>query len=469
MDYHQEDLMVDGPVHISYGSGYSSMNTAWMDSFQSAMGRKMEVDPRSGGTSIGAFQNGATIDPKTKTRSYAQSAYLSPEVLKRPNLTIVTDTRVKKIIFDKKEAENDPIATGIICIDSNGEEVTYKAKREVILAAGAFQSPQLLELSGIGNKAVLEKNNINVMVENSNVGEHIQDHPIVCWSFEVNPDVPSGDVLRDPNVLSALVQQYKETSEGPLGQSSISVAYTPLVDGKGPISLAEKKKILAAGDSASAASAHPGVTKEAGLLKALMLDDDEPVFQYILFPSQITINKVPSSMAEYIVPSRPENYITVMVFLNHPFSRGTCHITSSSAMEKPEWDPKYNKNAADMELLARGTQFVERLVSTPPLSKFFKEGGNRVPDVHGADVDLEKAKEVVRQAQISVFHVSSSCAMLPREMGGVVDERLRVYGVKGLRVVDASVFPLEPSGNIISTVYAVAEKAAHLIKEDIEA
>ncbi|KAB5571718.1 GMC oxidoreductase-domain-containing protein [Coniochaeta sp. 2T2.1] len=81
------------------------------------------------------------------------------------------------------------------------------------------------------------------------------------------------------------------------------------------------------------------------------------------------------------------------------------------------------------------------------------------------DDGLERAREVVRQIQISVFHVSGSCAMLPRDEGGVVDEELRVYGVRGLRVVDASVFPLEPSGNIQSVVYAVAERAADLIKE----
>jgi len=93
-----------------------------------------------------------------------------------------------------------------------------------------------------------------------------------------------------------------------------------------------------------------------------------------------------------------------------------------------------------------------------------KEGGARMPDF--APDDMEKAREIVRLRQISCYHVSGSCAMLPKELGGVVNERLVVYGTANIRVVDASIFPLEPLGNIQTTVYAVAEKAADMIKED---
>lgn len=170
----------------------------------------------------------------------------------------------------------------------------------------------------------------------------------------------------------------------------------------------------------------------------------------------------PQHVGEYLVPALPENYLTVMTMLNHPFSRGSCHIGSSQIEDKPEWDPRYNEEDVDLELLARGVQFVEKLVATEPLKQIFKEGGKRSPK---GDT-LEAAREVVRERQISVFHLSSSAAMLPREAGGVVDSRLRVYGVKNLRVVDASIFPLEPQGNIQSTVYAVAERAADILKAD---
>lgn len=205
--------------------------------------------------------------------------------------------------------------------------------------------------------------------------------------------------------------------------------------------------------------------KEKKVIRTLLETTNEPSFQFLLFPTQLTIPHVPKSMKDYITPSLPENYITVMSILNHPFSRGSCHITSGRFEDLPLWDPRYNAEEVDLELLARAAQFTERLVATEPFSGILKPGGKRmqvVPDT------LDAAREVVRARQISVFHVSSSAAMLPREDGGVVDERLRVYGVKGLRVVDASVFPIEPLGNIQATVYAVAERAADIIKEDRE-
>lgn len=460
--FHDESIKGDGPVTTSFGDGYSSMNTAWMETFAN-LGLKMTGDPRSG-KAIGGFQNAATIDPETKTRISAQTAYLKPEVRARKNLTIVLETMVLKVLLEKSE-DGEAVATGIATRGADGSEKTYKASREVILCAGALQSPQILELSGIGGKELLESHGIPVVVDNPNVGEHMQDHPIVCQSFEVNPDVPSGDVLRDPNVANALVQLYQASRGGPLGQSTISVAYTPLTDGEGPVSKEAKEAFLKeAAAKIDAGQKHPASEKDLELLKELLLTDDEPAIQYLLFPFQVTIDPKPSSMASNILPTQPENYITIMTIINHPFSRGSCHITSADVNVKPTWDPKYNAHPADMEILARGVQFAERIRKTPPFSGLFKEGGNRISETVGET--LEGARQVVKERQISVFHVSSSCAMMSQELGGVVDDRLRVYGTKGLRVVDASVLPLEPVGNIQMTVYAVAEKAADLIKED---
>ena len=199
------------------------------------------------------------------------------------------------------------------------------------------------------------------------------------------------------------------------------------------------------------------------VMRHVLETTNEPAYQLMLFPTQLIIPERPQSTSDYITPIESENYITVMLFLNHPFSRGTCHISSPNVEEKPTWDPRFNSENIDMELLARGVQFVEKLVGTEPFSNLLKPNGkrlqNRVPD-------LEAARDVVRSRQISVFHLSGSAAMRPQEAGGVVDTRLRVYGVRNLRVVDASIFPLEPSGNIQSTVYAVAERAADILKED---
>ncbi|KAL1835765.1 hypothetical protein VTJ49DRAFT_6095 [Mycothermus thermophilus] len=448
----------DGPVHASYSEGYNATNKAWFDAF-AELGLEAKSDPRDG-TALGAVQNHATIDPSTHTRSFSASAYYTPEVAKRPNLVVLTETLVTKVLFDASSG-SEPIATGVEVLSKDGQRQRISASVEVILAAGALQTPQILELSGVGGRELLEKLGIPVIVDNPNVGEHLQDHPIVCQSFEVADGVPSADVLRDPNVLQALLGLYTADGRGagPLGESIISIAYSPLVDGSGVASPHTASKLLAEHEASL-------TTPSARAIRNLISSPTEPTFQYLLFPSQIHIPSNPASMADYIIPVLPENYITVMTILNQPFSRGSVHASSADPRAAPVWDPKYNDHPLDLELLARGVQFVERLVDPNGAfgGKVLKKGGKRLPELK-AD-ELETAKEIVRQRQISVFHVSGSCGMRPKEDGGVVDERLRVYGVKGLRVVDASVFPLEPVGNIQSVVYAVAERASDLIKED---
>ncbi|KAL2194109.1 hypothetical protein P885DRAFT_43842 [Corynascus similis CBS 632.67] len=456
LTYLNKDLATgDGPIQVSYSEGYGVTNKAWLETFAS-LGLEISTDPRDG-NALGAFQNHASIDPATHTRSYATTGYYSPEVAKRPNLVVLTETLVSRILFDTASG-GDAVATGVEIITKNGEKKQVSTSSEVILAAGALQSPQILELSGVGGRELLEKHNIPVVVENPNVGEHVQDHPIVCQSFEVADGVPSGDVLRDPNVLQALMGMYQTGGAGPLGQSVISVAYTPVVDGSGVVSAEAKAELLAKHESSFA-------TPEGKVLRSLVESPKETTFEYLLFPSQVAIPERPTSMAHYITPVLPENYITVMTIINQPFSRGKVHITSADVKAAPLWDPRYNADPLDMELLARGVQFVERIVDpATPFGQVLKQGGKRQPPLR-AD-DLETAREIVRQRQISVFHVSGSCAMRPRDHGGVVDERLRVHGTRRLRVVDASVIPLEPVGNIQSVVYAIAERAADLIKED---
>ncbi|KAK1753791.1 hypothetical protein QBC47DRAFT_430764 [Echria macrotheca] len=453
LTYHDEASIDagEGPIHVSFSEGYGPTNKAWMETFK-GLGLEVKTDPRTG-TALGAFQNPASIDPATKTRSYAANGYYSPEVAGRKNLVVMTETLVKRIVFDT--SGDEVVATGVEISTKDGETRTASANLEVILAAGALQTPQILELSGIGGKELLEKHGIPVVIDNPHVGEGMQDHPIVCQSFEVADGVPSADMLRDPAVLQAFMGMYQSGGEGPLGQSTISVAYTPLVDGSGPLP-ADKVNSLLAG--------HTGTTDRQEAVKSL-LRAGEAAHQYLLFPSQITITEQPASMAAHIIPTQPENYITVMTILNHPLSRGSVHITSNDIRTLPTWDPKYNVDNLDMEVLARAVQFVERLVEpSSPFGQLLKKEGKRIPEISGDN--LEDAREIVRQRQISVYHVAGSCAMLPREKGGVVDSRLRVYGTRNLRVVDASVFPLEPSGNIQSVVYAVAERAADVVKQD---
>ncbi|KAL6883820.1 GMC oxidoreductase [Trichoderma longibrachiatum] len=451
---HDDSAVGNGPVQVCFSEGYGEANKAWMEAFVK-LGLEMKTDPRTG-KGLGAFQQGGSIDPATNTRSHAGNAHYTPEIASRSNLTVMTETVVQKIIFDK--SEDVPVAVGVLLRTRDGAEKTLLTGGEIILAAGALMSPQVLELSGIGSRSLLESLAIPVVVNNPNVGEHLQDHPITCQSFEVKPGVLSGDVLRDPNVLGALLQQYQDGGKGPLGQSNISVAYVPLADGDGVCSGDAKESLFAA-------HREHLQTPEARVLSKLLQEPDEPTVQYFLFPSQAhTVIDSPSSMADYLLPTSPENYLTVMTMLNHPFSRGSVHITSTDVDNLPTWDPKFNSNPLDLEVSARHVQFVELLLRTASFADLFKPSGARIPQLTGDT--LENARELVRQSQVCCFHPSCSLAMKPREQGGVVDSRLRVYGTKGLRVVDASVFPIQTAGNIQSVVYVVAEKASDIIKED---
>ncbi|KAL1900082.1 hypothetical protein Cpir12675_001083 [Ceratocystis pirilliformis] len=441
-----------GPVKLAYSNGYGRMNSAWMDVFE-RLDLKMTSDPRSG-TAIGAFQQPATINPETRERMFSANSYLTPEVRARPNLTVMTNSLVSKVVLDKGEDRGEAVATGVMIRGASGHVTEVKASKEVILAAGTLQSPQILELSGIGGKGLLDKHNITVIVDNPNVGERVQDHPIVCQSMEVVDGINSSDVLRDPVILGAAMATFQDGGKGPLGESIISTAFVPAANENGLLPVETRKEIL----DKYVTGSDPTYAE----IRSIIESEKEPAYQMIAFPGQTNMSPKPASLLDIITPAQPETCVTIMTILNHPFSRGTCHIVSPDVAVKPEWDPRYNSNPADMEILARGVQFARNLMTVEPLRSIFKAGGKCLPNITGNS--LEDAKEVVSQRQISVFHVSGSCAMMPREKGGVVDSKLRVYGTKNLRVVDASVFPVVPLGNIQTTVYAVAEKAADIIK-----
>ncbi|CAI6087284.1 unnamed protein product [Clonostachys chloroleuca] len=454
LSYHDTDVGSEGPVSVSYSEGYSTTNKAWMESFKK-FGLEMTGSIRAGGT-LGAFQQPATIDPETKTRSYALTAYHTHEIASRKNLTVMTNTVVKKLLLDTSGVE--PVAQGVITVPSSGSgPETVINGSEVILATGSLMSPQILELSGIGDRSLLESHGIPVIVHNPSVGENLQDHPITCQSFEVNPGTTSSDVLRDPAILQALLQKYTTSNgAGPLGQSNISIALMPPTDASGVTSSQVRKDLF---DS----NAEHLKSDDSKVLRAILESGDEATAEYLLFPGQVnTVLSEPSSMAEYLLPARPENYLTIMTLLNHPFSRGSVHIKSSDIHDLPVWDPNFGSNPFDAELSARHIQFVETLIKSETFSALLKVDGSRIPSLKADTV--EDAKEIIRQSQVSDFHPAGSCGMRPKEKGGVVDSELRVYGVKGVRIVDASIFPLEPAGNIQSLVYAVAERAADLIK-----
>lgn len=450
-----EDQGVDGPVPVTMPNVYSELNMAWDETFR-RLGWNAKADPIAG-EKIGAFTSPLTVDGKAR-RGYA-AAYYTSEVANRPNLQLRTDTLAEKVLFD--ELGQKPRATGVqVRAGDSVENIT--ARREVILSAGSLNSPQLLELSGIGQAELLGRHGIPVLVDSNGVGENLQDHASVVVCFEVADGQPSGDMLRDPSVFQTALKQHEETGSGLLAGLPLSTAYLPSVDINGPLPTETLRKLI---EQNSKEDVSPALQRQYDILQTILLNSSIASVEYIWDHFQFSMEGGAMSVSDILTKRYPGNYGGILALNNHPFSRGTVHILSSRIEDKPLYDPNYLSHPLDLELLARHTQYIDRILRTEPFTSLIKPD-SRIP-VNVTDLsDLETAKEVVKDRIYTTFHPAGTCAMMPADMGGVVDSRLRVHGTSGLRVVDASIFPLEPAGNIQATIYAMAERAADLIKED---
>lgn len=462
LDYIDETIQGgSGPVQISFGEGpFTAFNAAWPKVFEN-LNHKITGDPISG-VAKGAFCNPATINPKDRSRSHAGVAYYNAEVAKRPNLRVVTDATVEKIIL-KKETDGTVVATGVQFTPKDGVRKTVSAASEVVLSAGAIKTPQLLELSGIGGAELLKKHDIEVLVDNPNVGENLQEHGFVPFSYEIADGQQSGEALRAPEVAQAAMTAWKEHSgAGPLGVCALSSSYMTLPDLQDGELEGLIKKYLEDYKYPS----FPSQEAQYRIMREILEDDNEPSAQYTLAPFQITPEKGPSPKGIFAM-SEPESFVSIVSVLNRPFSRGFVHLTSNDPYAPPVFDPKFFSHPLDLEIHARHTKWIDTLASTEPLAPLIKKGGRRLHS-DKAVIDLDTARELTRDRIVAHYHVCGTTPLLPREQGGVVDDRLKVYGTKNLRVVDAGVIPLIPRGNIQAIVFAIAEKGADIIKEDLK-
>lgn len=200
------------------------------------------------------------------------------------------------------------------------------------------------------------------------------------------------------------------------------------------------------------------------LTLAKLLSPTEASFQEVYQPVGSTPSKAENSSAIFST-DQPGNYFTIFSALEHPFSRGSVHITSSSALDYPAIDPNYLAHSLDLDVISQGVLHIQKIARTKPLASHLKDGGTVYqPGFH--ELDESNVEDFVRANAASEWHPIGTCAMLPLSAGGVVDERMRVYGTENLRVVDASIFPLQVRGNLQTLVYAVAERAADFVKED---
>ncbi|EKV05090.1 hypothetical protein PDIG_37940 [Penicillium digitatum PHI26] len=212
-----------GPLHTSHTKQYGPTHQYWHETLNS-LGVRSTRDSLAG-DNTGVWNLICTIDPDTQERSYSASAYYQP-IATRPNLHILTGATALEILFESEDDEW--YATGAR-VRWNGQEANIKACEETIVCAGSVQSPQLLELSGIGNQVVLEAAGIETKVHSPNVGENLQEHMMTATIFEIPATIPTrDDILQDPIQREAADRAYYASQTGPWTVMPCSVAYCPL-------------------------------------------------------------------------------------------------------------------------------------------------------------------------------------------------------------------------------------------------
>jgi choline dehydrogenase len=376
-------------------------------------------------------------------RNSAAIAYLSPNVLSRPNLTIAVNTMVEKILFDESGAE--PRAIGVeVSKSPKSPKYRVRATREVILSAGAVATPHLLLLSGIGPQEELSKVGIKAVKDLSQVGKNYYDHISsgpVCLRGKPGYSL---DFLNSPVRAIVAMLQWLLFTNGPMTTlATPGAAFIRVDDDKLPY-------------SSKSSSDVPVRSNNAG--------PNTPDLEIVIFALVI---------AGFGIQTPPGIYgATIGPVVLKPESSGTISINSASVYDKPVIDPNFFSSENDMNVLVRGVRFSMRIGRTervkgvlePRADSADKKDFFYMGDADPDRITDEEIKEFIRSHCSAAFHPTSTARIGASPETGVVDSQLRVFGVKGLRIVDASVFPNQVSGHPAAAVVAVAEKAADIIK-----
>ncbi|KAF7924139.1 uncharacterized protein EAE97_010751 [Botrytis byssoidea] len=454
---HNESENEEG-IQASYPVTLHPMQKAWTDAIQD-LGYSSSKNPVEGDVLGGSTTTNA-IDSCKGERSHAGVAFLEPST-KRDNLVVRSNVLVNKIIFDEEKRDGKAVAKGVLYSHENGEIVIAHANREVVVCAGTFGSPKLLELSGIGQRERLATAGIECLRELAGVGENLQDHLNFGPSVEVLDNIETADVsAHDPTIMEAAKKLYEAKHIGRLAEgAAYSFSYLPL---KAFNSEEEERelttlvnKILL--DTSSTVS--KGLKAQYDIIKRIIFDPEEASSTVFMTRKQrYTTSTAPA----------PGNYMTILAMLSHPFSRGSSHITTADPGEYPEIKINYLEHPLDTEILSRHIIQIGQMLEQPKLSALLKPGGNTLPSGFPRHAkSVEEVTSFIRQYGATNYHPVGTCAMMDEDLDGVVDENLVVYGTANVRVCDASVIPIEPRGNVLSTVYAVAEKGADILKRDL--
>ena len=390
----------NGPMHVDQVRQRVPIASAMIDAAVQA-GHAENADYN------GAEQDGFgyyQVTQKNGQRWSAHDAYLKP-ALGRSNLRVLTEAFVDKLVFEGKQC------TGVTYL-RHGERTTVNAKRCVVLCAGAVQSPQLLEVSGIGDPQRLRDLGIQVVHPNAQVGENYIDHYATRMNWRVKRASTLNETTRGWRLLRSVLQ-YALTKRG------ILTLGTGLVH---------------------------------GFFRSRPQELTPDVQCFFMHASY-------ANAAVRELDTKPG--MTMGVTGLRPTSRGSIHIESADMERPPAIRPNFLSTPEDGQCLVNGMKIVRELMSQPAIEPYVDHEMSPGPKVQSDEDWLHFA----RANGQTIYHPIGTCRM-GSDPEAVVDPRLRVCGVEGLRVVDASVFPSMVSGNTQAAVMAVAERASDLILED---
>ncbi|PVH74669.1 GMC oxidoreductase, partial [Cadophora sp. DSE1049] len=406
-----------GPVHISH-SNYAQPFTSWANLAFAAFGFK-SISSFSNGNLLGSQYAPAVLQPGTNQRETSETSYLQTAFASdRTNLIVYTHTTAIQIIFsDNKTATAAEVRTGLA-------NYVLTARKEVILSAGAFQSPQLLMISGIGPPDVLAQHNISVIANRPVVGQSMWDHIDIEVTWKVG--VVGFNTLTNATYAAEQAQLFQGSENKPA--SSMYGKYG--ADYIGWEKLPEPYR----SNLSSAARAELAVFSE-----------DWPEIEYEI-----------ASVIQPGIESDFNGYGTFIIIPVSPVSRGNITLQSSSMLDPPVINPNWLTAETDKKLALQALKRGRAIISSAAMQPILI--GDEYAPGQSVQTD-DQLNEYIRNNLFMNWHAACTCKMgKTNDTMSVVDSRARVIGVNNLRVVDASAFALLPPGHPVSTVYGLAEK-----------
>ncbi|KAK0374677.1 GMC oxidoreductase [Colletotrichum limetticola] len=421
-----------GPIRNTYNRVVYDVLNTWQPA-GTELGLPINEEGNMHGNPIGIMFQGTNIDNTDYSRSYSANSYLP---LAGSNLEVRTNAQVVKVNLNKTYG-NDYTATGVTLADGT----VVNAVKEVILSAGSIQSPGLLEVSGIGQTAVLKAAGVEPLIDLPGVGENYQDHIRTSNVYRLKDEFDSFDALIFDSSGANATAELQKWIDGEVSLYDYTTAAYGFLNW-GQINQSAQAEIIALAEAEFGNSTNPIDKKKLEFLK----DDSVPDYELIFDANYVGAAGYPGS----------GKFITIFSTVMHALSRGNVHIDPANPTGKPIIDPKFLSNEHDIKAAVEGAKFARKIAETGPLKAVWEVETEPGPDVLTDDQFREFAVNTVT----SFYHPVGTCSLLPKAEGGVVDADLRVYGTQNLRVVDNSIVPVIVSGHIQTAAYGVAEVAA---------